>query len=255
MFLGLCGVTAAHADPGVGITRAAPAQQVARRTHSATVLASFSLGGTHAIDLVEYRPGLTGVVEKIPVFGGTPVIPELGKMSVTDLYQHFAGEGASVPESVTAADARGAAAAAAQAFAPKLTSPDVRPTFRGHKRAARNNLNIGTYDELFDWFYPTYCQQYGAKDCQLTFDGGASQTPAVSYTSSCMFVGSEGNTASMQGIFWDYEFGYWAVAASDSIPPGWAYCYSMTSSVGPVNMEWDMWGAGWDSTVGLAAYY
>jgi len=237
----------------VGITSEALSQQLAPRTHSVTVLASFSLGDAHVIDLVEYRPGLTGVAEKVPPFG-TPVAPELKEMSMTDVYRRFAGSGVTVPDSVIAADAR-AAATAAQASAANLTSPHVRPTSRGQKGAAHDRANIGTYEELFDWFQPTYCEQYGAKECQLTFDGGTLVTPLVSYTSSCLFVGSEGNTASMEGIFYDTEFGRWAVAAEDSIPAGWAYCYSMTSSVGPVWMQWNMWGAGFDATVGLASYY
>lgn len=243
---------------GIGTPAEAPCQERATETSptSFTVLAEFPLGGQHVVKLVEYAPGITGVVETgVPVLG-TPVVPRLKKASVTELYRRFAGRRAAIPESVIAADLRATAAARESIGKNAGTPPSTGPSPVGWNRNVNSGGSLYTWDEVYDWFYPTYCIQYDAKYCDLNYDGSFTQTPPVSYSSACGFVGSEGSSyAGFQGMYWDSSYGTWIPVIDDSIPPGWAYCFAMTSNVGPLYLEWDMWGAGYGTTIGFSVYY
>lgn len=238
----------------VSISGVALSQESATRTHSVTVLASFRLSEKHVVKLVEFTPGLTGVVESgIPVLGDA-LTPELKQASMTELFRHFAGKSAKVPAAVLAADAR--SVIAGQENARKWKMPPSPPTLIAGEAAFSDNIRTYTYDEIYDWFYPTYCQQYGAQDCQLTYDGGWSMTTPVTYSSACFFVGSEGyNAASIEGLYWDWDYSTWIPVIDDTVDPGWAWCYAMNGGSTQYYLGWAMWGAGYDTSVGLAVYY
>ncbi len=240
----------------VGVSTAGEvlSQEAATKTHSVSVLASFRMGGRHVVKLVEYAPGLTGVVESgIPALGSA-LTPELGKASMAELYRHFAGKSAKVPALVLAADAR--TADVARASVGRLKSPPTGPVPIEGQPSFSDGIHTYTYDEIYNWFYPIYCEQYGAKDCQLNYDGGWSMTPPVSYSSACFFVGSEGyNAASIEGLYWDWDYSTWIPVIDDNVDPGWAWCYSMNGGSASYYLGWAMWGAGYDTTVGLSVYY
>lgn len=242
---------------GVGVSSVAASQELTIRPHSTSVLVTFRLSEKHVVKLVEFAPGLTGVVESgISVFGKA-LTPELKQASLTELFHRFAGKSARVPAAVLAADAR--AVMAGQANAAKWRTSPSRPTPIGGGARASLSDNIRstyTYDEIYDWFYPIYCDQYGAKDCQLNYDGGWSMTPPVTYSSACFFVGSEGyNPASIEGLYWDWDYSTWIPVIDDNVDPGWAWCYSMNGGSTQYYLGWAMWGAGYDTTVGLSVYY
>lgn len=236
---------------GVFGTGSALAQEMAKKPQSFTVLAAFPQEGNHVIKLVEYFPGMTGVVETgVPVFG-LPITPGLKKMSVIELYHHFAGASVKVPQTVLAANAR--AEAAAKVSKGKLSSP---PPPNAHHASKGGGGTLYTYDEIYYWFIPTACEQWGASQCLYDYDWESYITPPVTYSSACFFVGSEGtNAASMAGMYWDPAYGAFLPVIDDAIDPGWCYCYSMSSSGAAYYLEWDLWGAGYNTTVGLAVYY
>ncbi|MGE5784378.1 MAG: hypothetical protein ACM3ZE_07295 [Myxococcales bacterium] len=240
---------------GISITGLGQAQEATPETHAGNVLASFQLESGRLIKLVEYAPGITGVAEGgIPVLGTRVITPELAKLSLVEIYRHFAGTSTRIPDSILAADAR--AVAKAKASAGKPTSPHIRPAPYWKKPSDGEIVRPETYDEIYNWFIPTYCDQYGAKVCIYQYDGASVQTPPVSYSGAAFFVGSEGSSsASIEGLYWDPDYGTWIPAVSDSVAPGWCWYYTMTSSYGPLDMQWNMWGAGYDTTIGLADYY
>lgn len=237
-----------------GAAGQALSQEKAKKGGSITVLATLPVDGQRVIKLVEYIPGVTGVVESVPVHGARVLTPELKKLSMADLYRHFAGKQATVPDAVAAADARAAALAKAGSQQRESSAAPSAPPWK--KRTPRPIPEMDTEDEIWNWFYPIYCEQYGATDCQLNYDFATSESAyAVGFSEACLFDGSEGAPAEAAGWYWDWNASLWIRLYAEWIQPGWAQCYAITGNGNSFYMAWDMWGAGWDATVGLAHYY
>lgn len=109
----------------LGTMVACAAIGVASKGHSATVLASIPINSEHTVKLVEYLPGVTGTVEHLSYFDTPAVTPEVRGLGMVELYRHFAGATAIVPDSIVAANAR--ANAMHNTNVPKFVPPPTVP--------------------------------------------------------------------------------------------------------------------------------
>jgi hypothetical protein len=221
-------------------------------SHTATVHASVTLGTEHVLQFVEFKPGVTGVVEVGRAIDDQPALTsELHGLSWLDQYRHFAGDAAAVPSSMIDAQARAAAPVSAQAPA---SPPAQAGTVSGGAGPHFYNAAEQT------WFLNTFCN--GAQNCVQAWDWTTMYSHwQISSGSAIAMVGSEGTTNATFTAYWDdcswnlfegtvcFYLEFWQAVV---VPGHWV---SMNLSGGSNYIEWTLTGAGGGTQVSTAAHY
>jgi hypothetical protein len=236
----------------------------------AIVHASLSLGGEHVLDFVEFKGGDVGVIEKGRNMIDAPTVTnDLSKLPWLKLYRHFAGDSATIPEKMKAADLRASALAreALSTPAPReldgarlssASSEPAAPSEIGTKSAGEGPHFYNDAEQA--WYRDNLCN--GARDCVQGWAWTrivSSRKLGTSWAGA--MVGSEGFTSTFSQAYWtctSVPWPYpniciWIEQYKLTIAPGgWA---SITHSGGNVYLQWVLNGAGSGAQVSSSAYY
>ncbi len=240
--------TPSNGDPQVA------SEQAQQETPQPVVHASVSLGTGHQLQFVEFKPGMVGVIETGRAMLDVPqATAELTKsVGWTDLYRHFAGASAAIPEGMLAAQGRVAAHAA-------------DPTPPPPPEAAEEAANAGDGPHFYNdaeqvWFASTFCP--GSHNCIQGWDWTRMQSvKKVGSSTAYGMVGSEGTqTATFDHYYydciWSIFYGndcYWFPIGNHTIAPGtWT---SISESGGSYYIKWELMGAGGSTEVSSSAFY
>jgi hypothetical protein len=222
------------------------------------VHASVTLAPEHVLQFVEFKPGITGVVETGRVMLDTPAVADnLKSLSWVDLYRRFAGSEKEVPASMLDAQARANARARANAQAPSTRAP--APAEAGQDSGGEGPHFYNADEQA--WFKSTFCN--GAQNCDQGWDWTlmTSKWPIGSGT-GIAGVGSEGTTTATFSAYYWWCTGWnlfigdvcdWFYFWQGSVLPG--YWISMNVSGGPLYCQWHLDGAGRNTQVSTAAHY
>jgi hypothetical protein len=203
---------------GASALEAQLANEFRRRNPAATVLTSLT-AGTNALAFVEFRPGLTGVVESAPE-GQPSKIDALRGRTLSSIYSELSR----LPTPPALLHAAGRTMAAPPARAPKppqtpmahgmsATQVSTPPTSDTARVRARH-ITPATPPEQ-SWFNATFCN--GAHICVQGWDWATSGNIWYGSYEVVTLVGSEGTVnANLQLYNWDSgwslftgSWGYW----------------------------------------------
>jgi hypothetical protein len=254
-------VTARARDLGGASARDAQlANEFRQRNPGATVLASLT-AGTNALLFVEFRPGLTGIVESAPVGqslkidalrGGTlsSVYSELSQLPAPPALLHAAGRTmepphARAPKPPHVLKARGASAAAVS----RPAKSEASPVHAGHPLPDTASQQA--------WFNNTYCN--GAHICVQGWDWANSGNIWYGSYEVVTLVGSEGTTsASLLLYYWDSgwslftgSWGFWVEFYNALNVPGHVIAVDVSGATAGNTYAY-LSGAGGGTTVSLA---
>jgi hypothetical protein len=233
----------------------------------AIVHASLSLGGEHVLQFVEFKPGDVGVIEKGRNMIDAPTVKEkLSNLPWLELYRHFAGASATVPERMKAADLRASTLARQALSTPapreldvaRLSSAPAAPADLGTRSAGEGPHFYNDAEQA--WYRDNLCN--GARDCVQ----GWGWTRIVSSSKlgnswAGAMVGSEGFTSTFSQAYWTCTNVPWPLPNTCiwisqfqlTIAPGaWA---SIVHSGGNVYLQWVLNGAGSGAQVSSSASY
>jgi hypothetical protein len=218
-----------------------------------TVHASLSFGEEHVLQFVEYKNGMVGVVETGRNMVDVPkVTPDLANLPWTDLYRHFAGASAVIPEGMAAAQAR----ASAKTVAPMSSAGSDIATEPDSGGAGPHFYN----DVEQAWFRNTYCN--GAGNCVQGWNWTTmTSKEAITHASAYAMVGSEGTTnATFKQYWWDCSWSllegwvcFWLEFDSVVVVPG--HWVNRTESGSSYYIQWQLTGAGPNTEVSSSAFY
>jgi hypothetical protein len=230
-----------------------------RRNPGATVLASLT-AGTSALAFVEFRPGLTGIVESAPV-GQLLKIDTLRGRTLSSVYNELS----QLPAPPTLLDAAGRTMEASPTRA--LKAPQV---LKAHGVGAASVSKPVTSEASPDsrhvvpftvpeqsWFNSTYCN--GAHICVQGWDWATSGNIWYGSYEVVTMVGSEGTVnANLQLYYWDSgwsiftgSWGYWLEFYNAINVPGHVIGVNVNGATAG-NTYASLSGAGGGTTVSMA---
>lgn len=177
---------------------------VASTGHSTTVLASIPISNRHTVELVEYLPGVTGTVEHLSYFDTPAVTPECRGLRIVELYHHFAGATAIVPDSVVAANAR--AEAMQKMNVPKFVPPPTVPL--PNSRADITDSAESDIGVSYEWEAELFRKDYCAYSDIYILGYNSTELYEVNYTvgnwETVYFLGSDlGQPTNIGAWYWD----------------------------------------------------
>jgi hypothetical protein len=254
-------VTARVRDLGGASARDAQlANEFRRRNPGATVLASLT-AGTSALAFVEFRPGLTGIVESAPV-GQSLKIDALRGRTLSSVYSELSQLPAPPPLLY---------AAGRTTEAPPARAPKAPQVLKAHSVGAASVSTPATSEESpvhardvvpftvpeQSWFNSTYCN--GAHICVQAWDWATSGNIWYGSYEVVTMVGSEGTVnANLQLYNWESgwslftgSWGYWVEFYNALNVPGYVIGVNVTGATAG-NTYASLSGAGGGTTVSMA---
>jgi len=194
---------------GASAREAQLANEFRQRNPAATVLASLT-AGSNALAFVEFRPGLTGVLESAPI-GQSAKTDAMRGRSASHIYSELSRLPAP-PALIRAASRKMEPAPARAPKPPRVltghgTAAGEAPVHPGHVLPATSSEQA--------WFNATFCN--GAHICVQAWDWATSGNIWYGSYEVVTMVGSEGTTnASLVLYYWDSgwslftgSWGYW----------------------------------------------
>ena len=236
------------------------ANEFRRRNPGATVLASLT-AGTNALAFVEFRPGLTGIVESAPA-GQSLKIDALRGRTLSSVYSELSQ--LSAPPALLYAAGRTMEAPPARASkapqvlkahgvgAAQVSTPATSEAFPDHAR----HVVIHTVAEQ-SWFNRTYCN--GAHVCVEGWDWANSGNIWYDSYEVVTMVGSEGTVnADLELYYWESGWslftggwGYWVEFYNAFNVPGRVLGVNVSGATAG-NTYASLSGAGSGTTVSMA---